>query len=134
METSTTRTNLENWVADEVFPALYNLQEILFDWLPHVKNLYLVLPESGDDRTHYEYHGFFYPLARETVFLPWREAKEGSLIYSTTHLEAIEKEVHFEDIRNGRLEPSHPGSVFPEVRLVVPDYEGRVKRGVHDRV
>jgi len=94
------------------------MQENFSDLLPHVRNVYVVVPEKGKPETHDEYNGFFYPKIELTGLLPWREAKEGTLIYTTHQLEVIEKYVVFDD----------PPVPIPKFSLVVADYPGREKR------
>jgi hypothetical protein len=97
---------------------------------PEFQELYLVVPEKGPQDTHYQYNGFFYPLADETAFLPWTEAKESTLIYNEKQLKAIEKQIQVwvVDDQNS-LNPGHPALASPEPKLVIADYEGREKSG-----
>ena len=123
-EDVTDLTQLEYWSREECSYILSMMQEAFEDVLPNIRNVYVVVPEKGKPEMHDEYNGFFYPKVEVTGLLPWREAKEGTWIYTTHQLEVIEKEVAFEDWVNG----SEPGYVPPELTMFVVDYAGREKR------
>lgn len=106
---------------------LEQIHEEIDGLLPKLKTLYLVVPEArGYAATHYQYNGFIYPKAGVQRLLPWTEANEGELMYSKKVLRAIEKGMQNWVVWNAANDRrTHPDGVWPEVRLVMADYEGR---------
>lgn len=97
-----------------MFEFLDSLHDKVFLYMLKV---YVIVPEKDKPHwSHYEYNETLYPRAGERELLPWTEARDGDLIYSTKELQVIEQVIQSWQEADGK--PGKPeGVVWPEVRL-----------------
>ncbi|KAE9378776.1 hypothetical protein N431DRAFT_147397 [Stipitochalara longipes BDJ] len=137
-------TNLEEWAYKEVFSWFDDIAYSIFGYgntdskgvlqrgpFPAVNEVYVIVPEKNkSEENHYVFNDTLYPKAGVRGLLPWQEAPEGELIYTTKELRIVEQAMNdwardSEDRPHTSIRELLGGLPMPKFKLVIADYDGR---------